>query len=104
MSIDTKRLSEHSQVKALTTNKHALERKVLKIQEDNRALEKRLAEEKHLLEKQIIESKEIKTEIRNLDLIDVPDDKKYFSIYKYPNSIILIVKEIISEFWKIFKI
>lgn len=70
MSIDTKQLSEHSQIKALTTNKQALERKVLKIQEDNRALDKRIAEEKHLLDKQIIESKEIKAEIRNLDQIN----------------------------------
>lgn len=77
LAIDTKQLSERSQVKALQSTKAALERKLQKVQDDNRTLEKRLTEDRHAVDKMVAESKEIKSDIRNLDKIDVKGgDKK----------------------------
>lgn len=81
LAIDTKQLSERSQVKALQSSKAALERKLQKVQDDNRTLEKRLSEERHAVDKMVAESKEIKSDIRNLDKIDViGGDKKLVAI------------------------
>lgn len=67
MSIDTKQLSERSQVKALQTNKAALERKLQRLNEENRAAEKRLLDERHQLAQLTDECKEMRTEIRAID-------------------------------------
>ncbi|KAG4076761.1 hypothetical protein HA402_009107 [Bradysia odoriphaga] len=75
MSADVKQLSERSQIKNLETTKLALERKLQKIQEDNRAMEKRLAEEKHSVDLLISEGKDIKAEIRSFEGQDNKCDK-----------------------------
>lgn len=77
LSIDTKQLSERSQVKALQNAKAALERKLKKIQDDNRGLDKRLADEKHVVEKMQTEGKELRAEIRALNDFEVKDDKEF---------------------------
>lgn len=76
MSIDTKQLSEHSQIKTLLTTKAALEKKLQKILDDNRSLEKNLIEERNVIEKLIEESEEIKSDIRKFDAIQVKDEDK----------------------------
>lgn len=76
MSIDTKQLSERSQVKMLQSTKASLERKLKKIQEENHSLEKRLADEKYQMEKIAAECKELKGEIRALGDFEVRDDKE----------------------------
>ena len=76
MSIDTKQLSERSQIKTLQATKAALERNLQKIQESNRLLEKRLQDEKHVIEKITTEAKEIKAEIKNFEKNDVQQDEK----------------------------
>lgn len=75
MSVDVKQLSERSQIKTLETTKLALERKLQKIQEENRAMEKRFAEEKHSVDLKIAEGKEIKAEIRSFESQDHKSDK-----------------------------
>lgn len=75
MSADVKQLSERSQIKSLETTKLALERKLQKIQEDNRAMEKRLAEEKHSVDLIVSEGKDIKSEIRAFESQDNKCDK-----------------------------
>ncbi len=77
MSADVKQLSERSQIKNLETTKLALERKLQKIQEDNRAMEKRLAEEKHSVDLMISEGKDIKAEIRSFESQDQKSDKGF---------------------------
>lgn len=78
LAIDTKLLSERSQVKVLHARKQALERKLTKVQDDNRALDKRLADERHTVDKLIADAKEIRSELKKLDhKIDVDSDKKY---------------------------
>lgn len=77
MSVDVKQLSERSQVKNLETTKLALERKLQKIQEDNRAMEKRYAEEKHSVDMIMAEGKDIKAEIRSFENQDIKSDKGY---------------------------
>lgn len=77
MSIDTKQLSERNQLKALQTTKQALERKLISIQENNRALEKRLTEEKHGVEQLAAEAKATRADIRQIDAaIEKKDDKR----------------------------
>lgn len=63
-------------MKALQNAKAALERKLKKIQDDNRGLDKRLADEKHVLDKMVTESKELRAEIRALNDFEVKDDKE----------------------------
>lgn len=75
MSADVKQLSERSQIKNLETTKLALERKLQKIQEDNRAIEKRFAEEKHSVDLIIAEGKDLKAEIRSFENQDNKSDK-----------------------------
>ena len=75
MSADVKQLSERSQIKNLETTKLALERKLQKIQEDNRAIEKRFAEEKHSVDVIIAEGKDLKAEIRSFEIQDNKSDK-----------------------------
>lgn len=75
MNVDTKLLSEQSQIKTLQATKAALEKKLQKIQDDNRTFEKRLIEEQRQIDRLADESKEIKSEIRRLDSIDINDDK-----------------------------
>lgn len=77
MSADVKQLSERSQIKTLETTKLALERKLQKIQEDNRTMEKRLAEEKHSVDLIISEGKDIKAEIRSFESQDTKCDRAY---------------------------
>lgn len=82
MSVDTKQLSERSQVKSLETTKVALERKLHKIVDDNRGMEKRYAEEKHAVDMLTAEGKEIKAEIRSFENHDLKEtDKGYVTIY-----------------------
>lgn len=76
MSVDVKQLSERSQIKTLETTKLALERKLQKIQEENRAMEKRFAEEKHSVDLKTAEGKEIKAEIRSFESQDHKSDKR----------------------------
>lgn len=76
LSIDTKQLSERSQVKALQSTKASLERKLKKIQNDNRGLDKRLADEQNALDKILTEGKELRGEIRALNDFEVNDDKE----------------------------
>lgn len=77
MSADVKQLSARSQIKNLETTKLALERKLQKIQEDNRAMEKRLADEKHSVDLLISEGKDIRAEIRSFESQDNKCDKRY---------------------------
>lgn len=76
LSSDTKQLSEQSLIKALQSKKASLERKFKKIQDDNRALDKRFVDEKHALEKVITESKELHAELRTLNDFEIKDDKE----------------------------
>lgn len=77
MSIDTKQLSARSQLKALQTNKQALERKLIKVQEVNRTLEKQLADEKYCIDKLTTDAKEIRAEMRQIDsIIEQNEDKR----------------------------
>lgn len=76
MSVDVKQLSERSQIKNLETTKLALERKLQKIQEDNRAMEKRFAEEKRAVDLIVAEGKDIKAEIRSFESQDLKSDKR----------------------------
>lgn len=75
MSADVKQLSERSQIKNLETTKLALERKLQKIQDDNRAMEKRFADEKHSVDLILAEGKDLKAEIRSFESQDHKSDK-----------------------------
>lgn len=83
MSADVKQLSERSQIKNLETTKLALERKLQKIQEDNRAMEKRIAEEKHSVDAILSEGKDLKAQIRSFESQDQKSDKTYVCIIFY---------------------
>lgn len=67
MSIDTKQLSERSQVKSLQTNKTALERKLHKLHSETRAVELTLQEEKLALGQTLDETKSWRTEMRAIE-------------------------------------
>lgn len=77
MSVDVKQLSERSQIKNLESKKLVLERKLQKIQDDNRAMEKRYAEEKHSVDAILSEGKDIKAEIRSFENQDLKSDKGF---------------------------
>lgn len=78
MSIDTKQLSERSQVKALLANKLALERKLQKLQEENRIAEKRVNEERHSLTKLTDVNSGMRADIRAIETaIAALADKSY---------------------------
>lgn len=76
MLFDTKQLSEQGKVKTLLAAKAALEKKLLKIQEDNRVMERTLNEEKQTIEQIVGESEEIKAEITKFDSIVIKDEDK----------------------------
>lgn len=91
MSIDTKQLSEQNTIKTLLATKSILEKKLQKVQEENRCLEANLKEERQHLNKIDSEVDAIKDEIRQLDAVEIKaTDKKYgvselfetFIIYK----------------------
>lgn len=75
MSIDTKQLSERNQLKILQATKQALERKLAKVLETNRILEKRVADEKHGLDLLTNEAKSVRAEIRQIDALIEKEDK-----------------------------
>lgn len=76
MSIDTKQLSEQSQIKTLLATKAILERKLQKIQDENRNFERTLNEERNLIDKLVAESEGIKEDIRKYDAIQIKADDK----------------------------
>lgn len=76
MTYDTKQLSEQSKIKTLLATKAALEKKLLRIQDDNRSLERNYNEEKQQIDKIVAESEEIKTDIRNFDSVEIKDEEK----------------------------
>ncbi|KAJ6641760.1 Coiled-coil domain-containing protein 93, partial [Pseudolycoriella hygida] len=75
MSSDVKQLSERSKIKNLETTKAGMERKLQNMQEENRAMEKRFADEKHSVDLLTAEGKEIRAEIRSLESQDQKSDK-----------------------------
>lgn len=70
MSIDTKQLSEHNQIKTLLVTKSMLERKLQQIQEENRNLDHSLRDEQKNVEKIRNDVKNIKDEISQLDALE----------------------------------
>lgn len=91
MSADVKQLSERSQIKSLETTKLALERKLQKIQEDNRAMEKRYADEKHATDSIISEGKDLKAQIRSFESQDQKSDKGWVRMSIESNSRRIII-------------
>lgn len=78
MSIDTKQLSEQNTIKTLLATKSILDKKLQKVQEENRCLEVNLKEERQNLDKIDSEVDAIKDEIRQLDAVEIKaTDKKY---------------------------
>lgn len=78
MSFDTKQLSEQSKLKTLLATKVALEKKLQKMQDDNRALERSLSEEKQMVDKVVADSEEIKADIQKFDAIEIKDEEKEY--------------------------
>lgn len=78
MSIDTKQLSEQNTIKTLLATKTILDKKLQKVQEENRSLEANLKEERQNLDKIDSEVDAIKDDIRQLDAVEIKaTDKKY---------------------------
>lgn len=98
MSIDTKQLSEQSQVKNLLATKAVLEKKLQKIQEDNRNLERTLNEERNLIDKLQAESEEIREEIRKFDDAQVKAADQEYDVINF-----VIVPLFSSSFLQNFK-
>lgn len=71
MSIDTKQLSEQSQIKTLLATKTILEKKLQKIQENNRHLERTLQDERNAIDQLVAESEEIKADIEKYDATEI---------------------------------
>lgn len=71
MSIDTKQLSEQSQIKTLLATKTILEKKLHKIQENNRLLEHTIKDERDSVEQLTNEIKGIKADIENFDATEI---------------------------------
>ncbi|XP_055321348.1 coiled-coil domain-containing protein 93 isoform X2 [Sitodiplosis mosellana] len=77
MSIDTKQLSEQNTIKTLLATKTILDKKLQKVQEENRNLEANLREEEQNLNKLDSDVDAIKDEIRQLDAVEIKaTDKK----------------------------
>lgn len=70
MSIDTKQLSEHNQIKTLLATKAMLEKKLEQIQDENRNLEHNLRDEQKSMDKIRIDIENIKDEIGRLDALE----------------------------------
>lgn len=84
MSIDTKQLSEQNTIKTLLATKTMLDKKLQKVQEENRNLEANLKEEQQNLDKLDTDVDTIKDEIRQLDSVEIKaTDKKYGIIFSY---------------------
>lgn len=88
MSIDTKQLSEQNTIKTLLSTKTILDKKLQKVQEENRSLEANLKEERQNLNKIDSEVDAIKDEIRQLDAVEIKaTDKKYENnIFIFPTK------------------
>lgn len=71
MSIDTKQLSEQSQIKTLLATKAILERKLQKVQENNRQLEHTLQDDRKTTDQIVAESEEIKADIEKYDATEI---------------------------------
>lgn len=76
MTFDTKQLSEQSKIKSLLATRAALEKKLLRIQDDNRTLERNYNEEKQQIDKLVAESEEIKADITNFDSVEIKAEEK----------------------------
>lgn len=76
MSIDTKQLSERSQIKALQTNKTALERKLHKLHDETRSVELRLQEEKQAVGQLLDETQSWRTEMRAIETANASMEDK----------------------------
>lgn len=84
MSVDTRQLSERSQVKALQTNKAALERKLQRLNDENRTAEKRLLDERHQLAQLADECNQMRTEMRAIEVtIAKQEDKEYVFVANF---------------------
>ena len=91
MSIDTKQLSEQNTIKTLLATKSILDKKLQKVQEENRCLEANLKEERQNLDKIDSEVDAIKDQIRQLDAVEIKaTDKKYAFFWKSKLSCILL--------------
>lgn len=96
MSIDTKQLSEQNTIKTLSATKTVLDKKLQKVQEENRNLEANLKDELQNLKKIESEVDAIKDEIRQLDAVEIKaTDKKYV----LRNCLSFGKKKKISEFF-----
>lgn len=76
MLFDTKHFSEQGKVKTLLVAKTALEKKLIKIQDDNRAMDRTLNEQKEAIEQILVESEEIKADITKFDSIVIKNEDK----------------------------
>ena len=76
MEIDTKELSEQSQIKALQATKVALEKKIIRVRAENEEFE----EERRKVEKKIDELKQtqskLQSEIDDFEKAELQSDKK----------------------------
>lgn len=86
MSIDTKQLSEQNTIKTLLATKTILDKKLQKVQEENRSLEANLKEEQQNLDKIDGEVDAIKDDIRQLDAVEIKATDKKYEIIVYDFS------------------
>lgn len=92
MSVDTKQLSEQSKIKALMATKIALEKKLQKIEVDNRELERKAEEGKRAIDEMDKEKKRIENEIKEFDSKEKKDEKGLVK-----DSLLFFVVEIIVK-------
>ncbi|XP_055919878.1 coiled-coil domain-containing protein 93 isoform X2 [Eupeodes corollae] len=75
MEIDTKLLSEQSQVKALENTKAVLDKKLLRVKQDNQELNQELEKQKVKLQEQEKLEKDLMIEIKEFEKIEAKSDK-----------------------------
>lgn len=76
MEIDTKLLSEQSQVKALENTKAVLDKKLLRVKQDNQELNQELEKQKVKLQEQEKLEKDLMIEIKEFEKIEAKSDKR----------------------------
>ncbi|XP_055378324.1 coiled-coil domain-containing protein 93 [Condylostylus longicornis] len=87
MEIDTKQLSEQSQIKALETTKAALEKKLLRVRVENDELEEERRKVQKRIDDQMDMEEKLKIEIKEFEKSEAKSDKKVLDrIYQLVNE------------------